>query len=348
MKTILLPPHNSIKFAIFGKIHYLDYFLKRIRAEGFPVPVVFVSPEQQYVRDRRLLARYGLYSDLESLEREGYALTREFEDVNDPECLKEIAVHGCNVGFSINCRNIIKRALINLFEGRLFNIHASYLSNERGGALNTWRILNNIRFVGNTIHQIDEGIDTGDIAFQEQMELKEEFPLPIDYDRAQILCCRRIFDQFIAACTKREAIRLRPQDNQASVYFPRLYTEVNGAIDWNWEASNVEKFIRAFSDPYPGAYTFVKGKKLHILRATIEARELRFHSFCNGKVIAVNEDRSVGVIAGGRVLRINRVSLADGTVIDAGAILRAGQTLVTPPSILAKARRYVPRVQEMK
>ena len=42
------------------------------------------------------------------------------------------------------------------------------IGNERGGALNSWRILNGIDSMGCTIHHLDEGIDTGAIVLQKE------------------------------------------------------------------------------------------------------------------------------------------------------------------------------------
>jgi len=112
MKTIVLPPHERMNFAIFGKIHYLDYFIEKLHEYGFTVPIVFTSPDDEYERDKRLLSKYGFFSNLDSLAERGLAIKKVFENVNDPECQKEISRHNCNVGFSINCRNIIKRPLI--------------------------------------------------------------------------------------------------------------------------------------------------------------------------------------------------------------------------------------------
>jgi len=348
MRTIALPPPADMRFAIFGQIHYLDYFIQGLHARGFAPPVVFVSPASQYDRDRRLLGPHGLWGDLDGLVARALAVKRVMEDVNTPECHDEIRRHRCNVGFSINCRNIIKRPLIDLFDGRIFNIHDSYLPNERGGALNTWRILNDIRRVGNTIHQVDEGIDSGDIAFQEMVDLEQEAPLPLDYDFAQVRCVHKIFDEFLDACVKNHTIRLRAQDHAASLYLPRLYTEVNGAIDWDWDVADVEKFIRGFADPYPGAYTFLKGKKLHVLRAEIGGAKRRFHPFVNGKVVNVLGDGSAAVVAGGGTLVVKRLRWEDGDLVDAASVLTTRHTLFTPPEILARARQHVPKITEMK
>ena len=49
---------------------------------------------------------------------------------------------------------------INLFNGKLINIHASNLPTFRGGGL-TWNIMSQNYMSGVTIHLINEKIDTG-------------------------------------------------------------------------------------------------------------------------------------------------------------------------------------------
>ena len=36
-------------------------------------------------------------------------------------------------------------------------------------------------------------------------------------------------------------------------------TPADGAIDWRWSAADVRNLVRAVTDPYPGAFTFVRG-----------------------------------------------------------------------------------------
>ena len=64
-------------------------------------------------------------------------------------------------------------------------------------------------------------------------------------------------------------LELKPQNQKLASYYSRLYTEINGAIDWNWSVTQIENFIRAFSKPYPGAFTFFKEYKLYIWKAKI-------------------------------------------------------------------------------
>jgi methionyl-tRNA formyltransferase len=75
-----------------------------------------------------------------------------------------------NIDFiiSYNYRSIIKPEIINLFPHKIINLHISYLPYNRGANPNIWSFIENTP-CGITIHEIDSGVDTGDILLQEQI-----------------------------------------------------------------------------------------------------------------------------------------------------------------------------------
>ena len=160
-----------MKFVIFGRIIHTNFFINELNKRGYEKPVVIVSPDNEYLRDKILLERYGLWSDLEFLEEQGLCKLYKLQNVNSQETKNILDKEKCEKAISINCRNIFKKEIINYFDNEIFNLHDSYLPNERGGALNSWRILNGVNSVGNTIHLIDEGIDTGPIINQIETEI---------------------------------------------------------------------------------------------------------------------------------------------------------------------------------
>ena len=63
---------------------------------------------------------------------------------------------------SYGCRTIIKKDWIDAYKGRIINIHIGLLPWNRGADPNFWSWFD-VTPKGITIHQIDEGIDTGPI-----------------------------------------------------------------------------------------------------------------------------------------------------------------------------------------
>jgi len=71
-------------------------------------------------------------------------------------------------GFGI----IFKKKIINNFEKGIWNLHASILPNYRGRHPIAHAILNNEKFIGATIHKIDDRIDLGYIISQSKVKRK--------------------------------------------------------------------------------------------------------------------------------------------------------------------------------
>ena len=75
---------------------------------------------------------------------------------------------------SYNYRFIIKSDVIKLLPHKIINLHISYLPYNKGASPNIWSFIEETP-CGVTIHEIDSGIDTGDILVQE--EIKYDFKI---------------------------------------------------------------------------------------------------------------------------------------------------------------------------
>jgi len=76
---------------------------------------------------------------------------------------------GVDFIISYRYRHIIKPEIIAMLPKKIINLHISYLPWNRGADPNLWSYLDDTP-KGVTIHYVDEGIDTGDIIVQEQLE----------------------------------------------------------------------------------------------------------------------------------------------------------------------------------
>ena len=71
---------------------------------------------------------------------------------------------------SFGYRKLIPREFLDLQSTPVINLHMSLLPKNRGAHPLFWALLNS-EPVGVTIHELDEGLDTGDILFQRQISL---------------------------------------------------------------------------------------------------------------------------------------------------------------------------------
>ena len=85
----------------------------------------------------------------------------------DVELLKKYSI---DIAVSYLFRHIIKKSSIDYLNGKIINLHISFLPWNRGADPNLWSFLENTP-KGVSIHYVDEGLDTGDIIAQEGVRM---------------------------------------------------------------------------------------------------------------------------------------------------------------------------------
>ena len=83
---------------------------------------------------------------------------------------------------SYGYRYIIPKIIIDYFKNKIINLHISYLPFNRGAMPNIWSIIDNTK-KGVSIHYIDEGVDTGEILYQQEVEIQDHETLQESYDK---------------------------------------------------------------------------------------------------------------------------------------------------------------------
>ncbi|MBI2747516.1 MAG: methionyl-tRNA formyltransferase [Burkholderiales bacterium] len=147
-----------------------------------------------------------------------------------------------------------------------YGLHASLLPDYSGGAPLVWAMINGEKKTGITLFQMDDGVDSGPIVGQ-----LEEHILPSDtigslYARIEDRGLDLLGRHLSALVTGSSILRI--QDEAARRTF-RQRSPSDGWIDWNQDAKVIDRFIRAQTRPYPGAFTSLDdGRRLTIWTAT--------------------------------------------------------------------------------
>ena len=203
------------------------------------------------------------------------------------------------------------------------NVHDSLLPAYAGFSPIVWALINGEKQVGVTAHMMNEELDAGDIVVQKAIDVGPR-------DTATDLFHRTV--ELIEPVV-REALELiasgkrdfTPQDPAKASFFHKRSIE-DSRIDWNWPAEDIERLVRAQSDPYPNAFTYHNGKRLRIVRASVSQRR---YGGTPGRIF-VREGDGVVIVAGAdarygrnRGLRIERVRTEDGTELAATEYFRS-------------------------
>lgn len=172
------------------------------------------------------------------------------------------------------------------FNDRLFNLHGTRLPQNRGGGGFSWQILTGNRFGFCVLHLIDGGIDTGDIVKLDEFLYPASCRKPIDFSEVYISKNLNFVLDFIEDNRqgKPEPKPFPQPPEYLSTYWPRLNTDINGWIDWSIDASELDRFICAFDDPYSGAQTLLNDRVVRLKGAHINREDGLFHSFQAGLI----------------------------------------------------------------
>lgn len=272
-----------------------------------------------------------------------FARSRElsFEVVDDPggsKLLQSVSANG-SIGFSFGAPWILDAETIERFDGNLVNGHGRRLPQGRGGGGFSWHILRDSSLGYSAYHLITPEIDDGPLLAIEEYRFPSACRTPEEY---QAYANDRMFDLFKDVYRRiqaGESFRLQSQPDHLSIYWPRLHTETQAFLDWSWDLDEIERFIRAFDDPYAGASTFHDGQRIHLKKASAETVDGGFHPFQTG--IVYRKHRGKLYVAANQGTLVVEEVLADGDdYIDQ---VGTGDRFYTPVSKLQRAQRVRPK-----
>lgn len=296
-----------MRVVFMGTPEFAVSSLQALRDAGHEIVAVLTQPDRPAGRGRKLTPPPVKQAALEL----GLAVDQPVK-VRAPEVverLREIAPLAIAV---VGYGQLIPQSIIELPPLGCVNVHSSLLPKYRGAAPMNWAIVNGETVTGVTTMLIEKRLDAGDIL------MMRETPIGPD-ETAPELAARLApmgADLLIETLDRldRGEITPRKQIEEHATYAPIMKRE-DGLIDWTLPASEIYNHIRGF-DPWPGSYTTIRGKRLHIRRAKPADGPL----LNPGRI-----DIAHGLIAGcggGTCLRIDQVQLEGKNRIPAEDFIR--------------------------
>ena len=147
-----------------------------------------------------------------------------------------------------------------------FNLHASLLPQYRGAAPIHWAVINGEKETGVTTFFLKHEIDTGSIIYQDREPIAEDDTVGSLYDRLMAKGASLVL-RTVKAIEAESAPALPQQASGTLKHAPKLFRE-NCEIKWDRPAGDIRNFIRGLN-PFPTAWTLLRGKSYKILRATV-------------------------------------------------------------------------------
>jgi methionyl-tRNA formyltransferase len=241
----------------------------------------------------------------------------------DDELTETIRAARPDVIVATNWRTWIPPEIFTAARLGTLNVHDSLLPSYAGFAPLLWALINGEKEVGVTAHMMDGDLDAGDVVLQ--------WAVPVgDTDTTTDLFHKtvKLFGPITVeglALIESGRTDWVPQDKAKASFFHKRAVQ-DSLIDWSWTAAELERLVRAQSDPYPNAFTFHNGQRLRVTGAQVS--EGRYGG-TPGRVF-IREGDGVVIVAGADARRgqnhgllITRVRTEDGTELAAQDYFKA-------------------------
>jgi methionyl-tRNA formyltransferase len=147
------------------------------------------------------------------------------------------------------------------------NLHGSLLPKYRGAAPIQWAVANGERVTGVTTMRLDEGLDTGPMLLAREVAIGAQ-ETAVDVFRSLAVVGAELMVETLAGLAEGTLVG-RKQDEAQATLAPIL-TREDGAIDFSRTARQIYDRWRGFQ-PWPGAHTRLRGKKLIVHRMHVGA-----------------------------------------------------------------------------
>ena len=231
----------------------------------------------------------------------------------DPEFVELLKGMNPDVIVVVAFGQLLPKAILDIPKYGCVNVHASLLPKYRGAAPIQWAVIDGEEVSGVTTMLMDEGLDTGDMLEKAEIVLDEKETGGSLFDKLSALGGELI----LSTLEKMEngTITRTPQGETTTSY-AKMLKKTMGEIDWSMEAVKIERLIRGLN-PWPSAYTSLKGKTVKIWSADVVAGNTTGNPGC----VTVSKDKLL-VECGEGFLSITELQLEGKKRMETAAFLR--------------------------
>ncbi|PLX22513.1 MAG: methionyl-tRNA formyltransferase [Marinilabiliales bacterium] len=207
-----------------------------------------------------------------------------------------------------------------------FNLHASLLPQYRGAAPINWALINGDSKTGVTTFFLQQDIDTGNILFQEEVQIDKNDNAGSLHDKLMFSGADLVVKTVNAIVENNYKQINQKQLIQSGVeikHAPKLFKK-DCKIDWNKDIDTIHNLIRGLS-PYPASWTEVHKENETIQLKIFETKkEITSHNLTLGTIVS-DEKTHLKVAVKGGFIQIIELQQAGKRKLNISEYLRGFQ-----------------------
>ena len=253
---------------------------------------------------------------------ESYSLSESRDITNITKITQE------GLGFCIGWQRLIPKEILDQFTLGLFGMHGSSrnLPFGKGRSPMNWAIIEGREWFHTNLFKYQIGVDNGPIVETYTFSINSgDTAETLHYKNTLAMChlIKKNLDALTSGTT-----HFHPQAiTHGESFYPKRNPN-DGTIDWRDDIFNIERLVKAVTNPFYGAFTLLNGVEVIIFRCTVFYTDIEQHPFknsdfgqvidvfpnekflvrCSGGILLVHESR------GGKPIRNSRFDESVGTL----------------------------------
>ncbi|WP_200531413.1 methionyl-tRNA formyltransferase [Halorubrum sp. LN27] len=267
---IVFVSHNELGLACLEELIELDADVKH----------VFTKPNDANISDQ---------VEFESFCHSHNIPITETKSVNDNLAITTMRKCDPDLLFVVGWSELVSSTVLNIPSVTAIGMHPSPLPRGRGRAPLAWSLIKGLDETALSFFHLVEKADAGDLVGQQLLSIDIDDDANSMYQKlidAGRIMIREYYPKF-----EQGVIPRKPQEEEKATWWPRRRPQ-DGIIDWNRSPQEVYNWIRGQTRPYPGAFSYIDGKKVTIWDANPPNEDTVFVrpgeiSYQNGDAIGV-------------------------------------------------------------
>ena len=292
---------NIVLFGCTDKTLHAARYLSKL---GLQIDLITISPitavANKVAGYTDLTVNKKLFSSI--YISESYALKTK-KDKDNFRTIKKL-----KLGFSCGWQRLIPSEILDCFVIGVFGMHGSSrnLPFGKGRSPMNWSLIEGRKWFHTNLYKYQSDVDNGPVVDTYTFSINSSDTAETMHYKNILAMCYLIKKNLKALIDG--TIKVKPQliANGESFYPKRA--PADGVIDWRDDIFNIERLIRAVTNPFYGAFSFLNGIEVIILRSSILYTDIEQHPFKEatfGEVLDVFPNNKFLVRCSGGVLLVH-------------------------------------------
>jgi len=221
----------------------------------------------------------------------------------DQEYLNALKI---DLAFVVGWQRLVPPEVLSGLSIGAFGMHGSSMNLPlgRGRSPMNWSIIEGRQVFYTNLFRYDPGVDSGDVVDTFKFQITHRDTAETMHFK-NTLAMKYLIERNIEGLVRNDFKLTKQDDSITPTYYPKRAPE-DGLLDWGQDVQVIERFVRAVTRPFGGAFTFSGSNKVIIWDAQVfDLNDFGYENQPAGTVVAVFESGKFLVKCFGGLLLVN-------------------------------------------